>query len=61
MSLDERASENPEYIEEVLNTGTTELFRCSEITGANQGDLKDAQAKYVKCVDGNSDSTARQL
>ena len=58
MSVGERAIENPEYIEDVLNTGTTELFRCFEIlTGAPLGD-QDAQAKYVKCVDGNSDSTA---
>lgn len=57
MSVGERAIENPEYIEDVLNTGTTELFRCFEIlTGAPLGD-QDAQAKYVKCVDGNSDST----
>tara|TARA_B100001057_G_scaffold457709_1_gene506260 strand:- start:310 stop:786 length:477 start_codon:yes stop_codon:yes gene_type:complete len=57
MTVGERALENPEYIEEVLNTGTTELFRCFEIlTGAPLGD-QDAQAKYVKCVDGNSDST----
>ena len=56
MTVGERALENPEYIEEVLNTGTTELFRCFEIlTGAPLGD-QDAQAKYVKCVDGNSDS-----
>ena len=35
MSVGERAIENPEYIEEVLNTGTTELFRCFEkLTGA---------------------------
>jgi len=40
-----------EYIEEVLNTGTDELFRCFEIlTGAPIGD-EDANAKYVKCVD----------
>ena len=57
MSVGERAIENPEYIEDVLNTGTTELFRCFEIlTGAPLGD-QDAQAKYVKCVDGNSDSS----
>ena len=57
MSVGERAIENPEYIEDVLNTGTTELFRCFEIlTGAPLGD-QDAQAKYVKCVDGNSNST----
>ena len=30
MSVGERAIENPEYIEDVLNTGTTELFRCSQ-------------------------------
>ena len=60
MSVGERAIESPEYIEEVLNTGTTELFRCFEIlTGAPLGD-QDAQAKYVKCVDGNSGSTDSQ-
>ena len=60
MSVGERAVENPEYIEDVINTGTTELFRCFEIlTGAPLGD-QDAQAKYVKCVDGNSGSTDSQ-
>ena len=41
MTVGERAIESPEYIEEVLNTGTDELFRCFEIlTGANQQAMK---------------------
>lgn len=58
MTVGERAIESPEYIEEVLNTGTDELFRCFEIlTGAPIGD-EDANAKYVKCVDSvNSNSS----
>ena len=50
MTVGERAIESPEYIEEVLNTGTDELFRCFEIlTGAPIGD-EDANAKYVKVL-----------
>ena len=58
MTVGERAVESPEYIEEVLNTGTDELFRCFEIlTGAPIGD-EDANAQYVKCVDSvNSNSS----
>lgn len=58
MTVGERAVEDPEYIEEQVNTGTNELFRCFEIlTGAPIGD-EDANAKYVKCVDSvNSDSS----
>ena len=60
LTVGERAVENPAYIKEVLNTGTTELFRCFEIlTGAPIGDA-DAQAKFVKCVDGDSGSTDTQ-
>tara|TARA_B100000900_G_scaffold89814_1_gene73194 strand:+ start:2295 stop:2765 length:471 start_codon:yes stop_codon:yes gene_type:complete len=56
MSVGERAVENPAYIEEVLNRGTTELFRCFEIlTGAPVGD-EDAQAKYVTCVNAISNN-----
>ena len=48
MTVGERAIESPEYIEEVLNTGTDELFRCFEIlTGAPTGD-EDANAKYAQ-------------
>lgn len=58
MTVGERAVEDPAYIEEQVNTGTNELFRCFEIlTGAPIGD-EDANAKYVKCVDSvNSDSS----
>lgn len=58
MTVGERAVEDPEYIEEQVNTGTNELFRCFEIlTGAPIGD-EDANAKYVKCVDSvNSNSS----
>lgn len=57
ISVGERAVENPEYIENVLNTGTTELFRCFEIlTGAPVGD-EDAQAKYITCVDAVNNGT----
>ena len=51
-----KSLENREYIEDVLNTGTTELFRCQMHSQEHFRD-SDAQAKYVKCVDGNSDST----
>lgn len=51
LSVGERAIEDPAYIQNVLNKGTTELFRCFEIlTGAPVGD-EDAQAKYITCVD----------
>lgn len=51
VSVGERAIEDPAYIQNVLNKGTTELFRCFEIlTGAPVGD-EDAQAKYITCVD----------
>lgn len=58
MTVGERAVEDPAYIEEQVNTGTNELFRCFEIlTGAPIGD-EDANAKYVKCVDSvNSNSS----
>ncbi len=57
MSVGERAVEDPEYIEKVLNKGTTELFRCFEIlTGAEVGD-EDAQAKYVTCVNAINDGS----
>lgn len=57
MSVGERAVENPEYIENLLNRGTTELFRCFEIlTGAEVGD-EDAQAMYVSCVNTISNDT----
>ena len=58
MTVGERAVEDPEYIQEQVNTGTNELFRCFEIlTGAPIGD-EDANAKYVKCVDSvNSNSS----
>ena len=57
MSVGERAIEDPEYIEKVLNKGTTELFRCFEIlTGAEVGD-EDAQAKYITCVNAINDGS----
>ena len=57
MSVGERAIEDPEYIEKVLNKGTTELFRCFEIlTGAEVGD-EDAQAKYITCVNTINDGS----
>ena len=57
MSVGERAIEDPEYIEKVLNKGTTELFRCFEIlTGAEVGD-EDAQAKYITCVNDINDGS----
>ena len=60
LTVGDRAIENPEYIQEVLNTGTTELFRCFEIlTGAPLGD-KDAQAKFVKCSDDVNSSSSTE-
>ena len=60
LTVGDRAIENPEYIQEVLNTGTTELFRCFEIlTGAPLGD-KDAQAKFVKCSDDANSSSSTE-
>lgn len=57
LTIGERAIENPKYIEEQVNTGTTELFRCFEIlTGAPLGD-EDANSKYVKCVDNSTGSS----
>jgi len=57
MSVGERAVEDPDYIEKVLNKGTTELFRCFEIlTGAEVGD-EDAQAKYITCVNAINDGS----
>lgn len=60
LSIGERAIENPKYIEEQVNTGTNELFRCFEIlTGAPIGD-EDANSKYVKCVDSvNGNATSQ--
>ena len=60
LTVGDRAIENPEYIQGVLNTGTTELFRCFEIlTGAPLGD-KDAQAKFVKCSDDANSSSSTE-
>ena len=63
MSVGERAVENPEarlYIEDSVNTGTAELFRCFEIlSGAQPGDA-DANAKYIKCVDSSNDTDGVQ-
>ena len=57
LSVGERAIEDPAYIQNVLNKGTTELFRCFEIlTGAPVGD-EDAQAKYITCVDAVSNGS----
>lgn len=58
LSIGERALEDPKYIEDQVNTGTDELFRCFEIlTGAPMGD-EDANAKYVKCIDGVNSNTS---
>ena len=63
MSVGERAVENPEarlYIEDSVNTGTAELFRCFEIlSGATPGDA-DANAKFIKCVDTSNDADGVQ-
>ena len=58
LSIGERALEDPKYIEDQVNTGTDELFRCFEIlTGAPMGD-EDANTKYVKCIDGINSNTS---
>lgn len=52
MKIDERAVEDPVYIEKEINTGTIELFNCFEILSGAEGNENDQ--KYINCLNGNS-------
>jgi hypothetical protein len=54
LDFGDRAIEQPQVIEEALNKGTTEMFRCFEIlSGKNSGDV-DVQTQYINCVNANT-------
>ena len=52
MKIDERAVEDPVYIEKEINTGTIELFNCFEILSGAEGNENDQ--KYINCLNGKS-------
>jgi len=48
LNVGERAIEDPEYIENEINIGTNEVFKCFEILSGNDTDENDP--KYINCL-----------